>query len=108
LSRGTLPQHTVPIPMGDPRGTSDESAAVRSSVARVGGFAKAAKYRPEELTRGARAGFISKFEREALEDDPTLKDDLTELARRSEALMRAQMGRMAIRSAKARRAKKAR
>lgn len=73
---------------------------IRSAAGRVGGYVKASRYPPDELTREARAAFLSKFDREA-DPDGTLPPD--ERRRRAEALRRAHYSRMALASAKSRR-----
>jgi len=64
---------------------------------RIGGFSKAAKYPADELTRGARAGFLKRFE----PTDPNLTE--TERQRRTECALKAYMAGLARKSALARR-----
>jgi len=64
---------------------------------RIGGFARAARYGPEELTAAARAGFLKRFEPQ----DPDLS--MEERQRRAQAGLRAHMARLAMLSAQARR-----
>lgn len=70
-----------------------------ASRGRIGGYARAARYAPEELTGKARAGFLKRFE----PTDPDLTD--AERARRAECALKAHMARLAYLSAKARRRK---
>lgn len=69
---------------------------------RIGGLTKAARSAPEDLTRAATAGMLARFEREA-DPDNTLPAD--ERRRRAEALRKAHMTRLALRSAQARKAR---
>ena len=64
---------------------------------RIGGYARAARYAPSELTSAARCGFMKRFEPQ----DPDLSPG--ERQRRTEAALRAHMARLARLSAKARR-----
>lgn len=64
---------------------------------RIGGYAKAAKYSPEQLTGAARAGFLQRFEPQ----DPLLSEE--ERQRRAQAALKAHMARLARLSALARR-----
>lgn len=66
---------------------------------RVGGFTKASRYPPGELTRAARAGLLARFEREV---DPDRLLPLDERLRRVEAARRAHMARLALFSARKR------
>ena len=63
---------------------------------RIGGYARAAKYGPEELTGRARAAFHKRFEPQ----DPDLSPE--ERARRTEAALKAHMAGLARKSANAR------
>jgi len=67
---------------------------------RIGGYSKAARYAPDELTRAARKGFMARFEAQADPDDSLPPE---ERGRRAQALLRAHMARLALKSAKARR-----
>ena len=73
---------------------------VKQVAGRIGGLTRAARYTPEELVRDARAGFLAKWEREA---DPDGVLSPAERARRADALYRAHMTRLAMKSAQARR-----
>jgi hypothetical protein len=63
---------------------------------RIGGYARAARYAPNELTGAARSGFMKRFEPK----DPHLTPD--ERQRRTEAALRAHMARLSRLSARAR------
>lgn len=67
---------------------------------RIGGLTKASRYSAQELTAPAREGFLARFEREA-DPDGVLSPE--ERSRRAEALRRAHMARLALKSAQARR-----
>jgi hypothetical protein len=69
--------------------------------ARIGGFAKAARYPRDELTSAARAGFLARFLRQVDEADPSLPEE--ERLRRADLLLKAHMTRMALISAQRRR-----
>lgn len=60
---------------------------------RIGGYARAGKYSPQELTGAARAGFLRRF----IPDDDNLSED--ERLRRAQANLRAHMARLARLSA---------
>ncbi len=64
---------------------------------KIGGYARAAKYCPDELTGAARQGFMARFYRD-------LPDGLSqeEADRRARALLNSHMARLALKSAKAR------
>jgi hypothetical protein len=64
---------------------------------KVGGFARAARYSGDELTKEARAGFLKRFEPQ----EPNLSPE--ERQRRTEAALRAHMAKLARKSAIARR-----
>lgn len=64
---------------------------------KIGGFARAAKYSPAELTREARAGFMARFYPTDLSLSPE------EATRRANASLRAHMAKLARLSALARR-----
>jgi len=67
---------------------------------RIGGFSKAAKYSPQELTGAARAGFLKQF----IPNDDNLSED--ERMRRTQANLRAHMSRLARLSSLKRRSNK--
>ena len=67
---------------------------------RIGGFARAALYSPEELTGKARAGFLQRFENEV---DPNGTLTPEERCRRAQAALRAHMAQLARKSALKRR-----
>ena len=69
---------------------------------RIGGYSRAAKYGPEELTGAARAGFLRRF----VPNDSSLSEE--ERQRRTEAGLNAYMAALARKSALARRRKKGR
>lgn len=78
--------------------------ASRSELAgrgRLGGYSKAAKYPPAELTAAARQAFAAKFLIEVDAATPSLDD--AERQRRAELLRKAYFARLALTSAKARR-----
>ena len=56
---------------------------------RIGGYSRAGKYSPEQLTGAARAGFLKRF----IPDDDNLSED--ERLRRAQANLRAHMARLA-------------
>jgi len=64
---------------------------------RVGGFIRASRYSPDELTGAARAGFMARFVREVDERDPGLPE--AERRRRATALLNAHMSALARKSA---------
>lgn len=76
----------------------------RSLRASIGAHAVHARYDSRELTANARAGFMAKFLAEVDAVSPGLPD--AERLRRAEHLLRAHMLRLALKSAKARRARK--
>jgi hypothetical protein len=59
-----------------------------------------ARHDPQEITAGARAGFLAKFLREVDAEAPNLPE--TERLRRAEHKLRAHMRRLALASSKAR------
>lgn len=69
---------------------ADTDMALRG---RIGGFARAAKYSPDELTGQARQGFLKRFEPQ----DSGLSQE--ERDRRTQAALRAHMARLARLSA---------
>jgi len=64
---------------------------------RIGGFSKASRYAPEELTGAARTGFLKRFEPQEIGLSPDEKQ------RRTQAALKAHMARLSLLSAKARR-----
>jgi hypothetical protein len=60
---------------------------------RIGGYARAARYSPDELTSAARQGFMARFEPQ----DPLLSEG--ERQRRAQANLKAHMARLARLSA---------
>jgi len=67
---------------------------------KIGGYTKAAKYSPQELTGPARRGFMARFEPQ----DPSLSEE--ERQRRARANLKAHMSRLARLSAIKRKNKK--
>ena len=78
----------------------DFDSADMASRGRIGGYARAAKYTPDELTGKARAGFLQRF----MPQDPDLS--LEERQRRANTALKAHMARLARLSALKRRARK--
>ena len=76
--------------------SSSTDSAEMASRGRIGGYARAAKYGPEELTGPARAAFHKRFEPQ----DPDLSPE--ERARRTEAALKAHMAGLARKSSNAR------
>ena len=74
---------------------------VRAAAGRIGGHANSSRYSPQELTAPARAGFLGRFLKEVDAASPGLPE--VERQRRATALLKAHMGRLAMRSAAARR-----
>ena len=72
---------------------------------RIGGYARAALYSPEELTGKARVGFLHRFETE-VDPDGTLPYE--ERQRRAQAALRAHMAKLARKSAQKRQANRGR
>ena len=72
-----------------------------AAAGKIGGLVKSARYAPQELTGPAREGFRQRFLREVDTISPGLPEP--ERQRRAEALLKAHMGRLAMKSAKARR-----
>ena len=68
-----------------------------ASRGRIGGYSRAAKYGPEELTGKARAAFLKRFEPQ----DPDLSPE--EHRRRTQAAINAYMAGLSRKSARARR-----
>ena len=81
------------------------SSEQRSLVARSGAHALHAKYDSVEITANARAAFFGTFLKKVDEVTPGL--DEAERLRRAEHLMRSHMAKLALKSAKARAARKA-
>ncbi|MPZ49069.1 MAG: hypothetical protein GEU75_07165 [Dehalococcoidia bacterium] len=79
-------------------------ARSRTLAARVGAFSLHAKYDSRELTVNARRAFARRFEDQV---DPERQLPEAERQRRAEAAKRAYMARLALKSAEARRNKKA-
>jgi hypothetical protein len=77
----------------------------RSLRARIGAHALHASHDPRELTANARAGFLNRFAVQVDEATPGLPE--SERLRRAEHLLRAHMAKLALKSAQARRARKA-
>ena len=75
----------------------------RSLIGRIGGFALHSKYDSKEITRAARTAFLAKWARE-VDPDGVLPE--VERNRRAESALKAHMARLALKSAKARRARK--
>jgi hypothetical protein len=73
-------------------------------VGRIGAYAQKAKYDSKEITRAARAAFLDKWIDEV---DPDRQLPEGERDRRAEAALKAHMTRLALKSAQARRARKA-
>lgn len=67
---------------------------------RIGGFVRASRYAPQELTAAARNGFMQRF---LLEADPTMSLSPEERWRRARALLMAHMARLSRASALTRR-----
>jgi hypothetical protein len=63
---------------------------------RIGGYSRAAKYNPEQLTGDARRGFFRRF----MPEDPTLSEE--EKQHRAQAALNAHMAQLARKSAIAR------
>ena len=80
------------------------SSQERSLAARVGAYARAAQYDGREVTAAGRAAFLRSF---AIQVDPDGLLDPSERARRAEAARKSHMLSLALKSAKARRARKA-
>jgi hypothetical protein len=70
---------------------------------RIGGYAKAARYPPSELTAPARTAFLERF-LDLVDPDRVLPE--AERRRRADAALKAHMARLAYRSAKARQGRK--
>lgn len=81
---------------------SPEQRRLRASLA---AHEMHARNDPREITAGARAGFLAKFLREVDAATPGLPE--AERLRRAEHLLRAHMARLALKSARARAARRA-
>jgi hypothetical protein len=86
------------------------SDAQRALIARLGAHALHSKYDSRRITAPARAAFLSRFERQVLEDARQRGEELpdAELARRAQHARKAYFTRLALASAKARRERKSR
>jgi hypothetical protein len=73
-----------------------------AAVGRIGGLVTASRHDPVAMTAPAREGWLRRFLRE-VDPDGVLPED--ERQRRAEAAQRAQMSRLALKSAEARRKK---
>jgi len=90
---------SVPSPGNEPA-----SRAERSLRARLAAYALHAQHDPRETTANGRAAFLARFDREV---DPEGLLEPDERRRRAEQARRAYFTRLALASAKARRAKRA-
>jgi hypothetical protein len=90
---------SVPSP-----GSELASQAERSLRARLAAYALHAQHDPRETTANGRAAFLARFDREV---DPAGLLEPDERRRRAEQARRAYFARLALASAKARRAKRA-
>jgi hypothetical protein len=90
---------SVPSPANEPA-----SRAERSLRARLAAYALHAQHDPRETTANGRAAFLARFDREV---DPQGLLEPDERRRRAEQARRAYFTRLALASAKARRAKRA-
>lgn len=80
------------------------SSSRRAQAGRIGGFTVHSRYDSRDLTKAARAAFLSKFEHEV---DPDGRLSTVERERRAMAARRAHFARMAYRSAQVRASGKA-
>jgi len=85
-------------------GNEPASRAERSLRARLAAYALHAQRDPRETTANGRAAFLARFDREV---DPEGRLEADERRRRAEQARRAYFTRLALASAKARRAKRA-
>src|SRR5829696_10286439 len=85
-------------------GNEPASQAERSLRARLAAYALHAQHDPRETTANGRAAFLARFDREV---DPQGRLEADERRRRAEQARRAYFTRLALASAKARRAKRA-
>jgi hypothetical protein len=76
--------------------------SVRSLVERIGAYALHSKYDSREITRAAREAYLQKWLDLV---DPTCELSEPERQRRAESALKEHMARLALRSAKARRAR---
>jgi hypothetical protein len=97
LAPATPGRGVVPVPELTP-----EQRKLRASIA---AYSMHARHDGREITAGARAGFQKRFLDQVDDVEPGLPD--LERLRRAELLMRAHMQRLALRSSKARAARKA-
>ena len=81
------------------------SHAQRVLIGRLGAYTMLSKHDPYEVTKAARAAFVSKFERDV---DPDQILPIDERLRRAEMARKAHYARMALKSAEARRKRKLR
>jgi hypothetical protein len=82
-----------------PRQSSPEA----SLIARPGAYAMHAKNDAQQTTAKGRTKFLSRFEREVQERDPSIVGNPVEIARRAEHAKKAYFTRLALKSAQARR-----
>lgn len=82
-----------------PRQSSPEA----SLIARLGAYAMHAKNDAQQTTAKGRAEFLSRFEREVIEADPSIVGNAAEIARRTEYARKAYFTKLALKSAMARR-----
>jgi hypothetical protein len=82
-----------------------QTESLRSLAGRAGAYALHSKYDSKEITRAAREAFLRKWVDE-VDPDRQLAED--ERFRRAENALKAHMAKLALRSAKARAARKAR
>jgi hypothetical protein len=90
---------SVPNPGNEPAGRAE-----RSLRARLAAYALHAQRDPRETTANGRAAFLARFDREV---DPQGRLEPDERRRRAEQARRAYFTRLALASAKSRRAKRA-
>ena len=79
------------------------ATSIRSLVGRIGAHSLHARYDPRKTTAAARRAFLDRFSREA---DPEGVLDPEERARRAHHLRKAYFARLALRSARRRRAQR--
>jgi hypothetical protein len=86
-------------------GDDARSESIRTLRARLGAHALHAKHDPRETTAAARRAFLSKFERQVVQDAAARGEALTdaEIERRATHARKAHFTRLALRSAMARR-----
>jgi hypothetical protein len=94
---------------GNPCGIEDRLVVLteqqRSLRARIGGFARAARYDGRDVTEAARSAFLDRFRAE-VDPDGVLPEE--ERERRAQAARRAYFARLAFESSKARATRTAR